>query len=155
MISRLLRSIRVKKLKRRLRAVGEGLKLFGTPVFTQPESISIGKNVNINDGAVLNATGSSISIGNDVTVSAKAMILAATYDTEAFIRGGSGAKAHKFSEVVIGDNVWICAGAIILPGVKIPDHVIVGAGSVVTRTADESYCILAGNPARVVRRIDK
>ena len=56
-----------------------------------------------------------------------------------------------FSEeklVVIGDDVWIGGHVIILPGVRIGSHSIVGAGSVVTKDVPE-WAVVAGNPARV------
>lgn len=51
--------------------------------------------------------------------------------------------------VVICDDVWIGTRAIILPGVKIGSHSIVGAGAVVTKDVPE-YSIVGGNPARVI-----
>jgi maltose O-acetyltransferase len=53
--------------------------------------------------------------------------------------------------VCIEDDVWIGARAVLLPGVTIGRGSIVGAGAVVARTV-EPYCVVAGNPARVVRR---
>lgn len=55
--------------------------------------------------------------------------------------------------VSIGDNVWIGAGAIILPGVRIGDNAVIGAGSVVTRDIPANV-VAAGNPCRVLRAID-
>jgi maltose O-acetyltransferase len=57
----------------------------------------------------------------------------------------------KEEAVVIGNDVWIGANVIILPGVKIGDGAIIGAGSVVTKDVEE-YSIVAGNPAKVVKR---
>lgn len=54
------------------------------------------------------------------------------------------------ADVYIGKNCFIAVGAIILPGVKIGDEVIVGAGSVVTKDVP-SNSVVAGNPARVIR----
>lgn len=53
-------------------------------------------------------------------------------------------------KVKIGDNVWIGAGAIILPGTKIKSHAIIGAGSVVTKDVDK-FEVVAGNPASNIR----
>jgi virginiamycin A acetyltransferase len=53
-------------------------------------------------------------------------------------------------DIVIGNDVWIGARAIILSGVHIGDGACIGAGSVVTRDV-ESYAIFAGNPARLVK----
>lgn len=50
----------------------------------------------------------------------------------------------------IGKNCFIAVNAIILPGVKIGDEVIVGSGSVVTKDVP-SNCIVAGNPAKIIR----
>ncbi|WP_288273126.1 hypothetical protein [uncultured Bifidobacterium sp.] len=54
--------------------------------------------------------------------------------------------------VTIGDRVWICEHAIILPNVTIGDGAIIAAGAVVTKDVPPG-CVAAGNPARVVRRI--
>ena len=54
--------------------------------------------------------------------------------------------------IVIGDNVWIGAGAIILPGVTIGAGTTIGAGSVVTRWIPGNV-IAAGSPCRVIRRL--
>ncbi len=55
-------------------------------------------------------------------------------------------------EVTIGDNVWIGGNTVICPGVHIGDHVVIGAGSVVTRDIPD-WSVAAGNPCRVLRKI--
>jgi maltose O-acetyltransferase len=67
------------------------------------------------------------------------------------------AKARREREygkpVTIGDDVWVGAGALILPGVRIGSRSVIGAGSVVTRDIpDDAFA--AGNPCRVIRPID-
>lgn len=54
--------------------------------------------------------------------------------------------------VAIGNNVWICANAVILPGVTIGDGAVIAAGSVVTRSIPPST-LAAGNPCRPLRQI--
>jgi maltose O-acetyltransferase len=54
--------------------------------------------------------------------------------------------------VVIGSDVWVGGGAIILPGVRIGDRAVIGAGSVVTRDVPAD-CFAAGNPCRVLRQL--
>ena len=55
------------------------------------------------------------------------------------------------SRTVIGEFVVICAGAVIAPGVTIGDGAIVAAGAVVTKDV-EPWAIVAGNPARFIKR---
>ena len=56
--------------------------------------------------------------------------------------------------VVVGDDVWIGANVIILPGVSVGKGAVIGAGSVVTKNVAE-YAIVAGNPAKVIKsRLD-
>lgn len=54
--------------------------------------------------------------------------------------------------VRIGNNVWIGAGAILLPGVQIGDNSVIGAGSVVTKNIPANV-VAVGNPCRVLREI--
>lgn len=124
--------------------------VYGSPRITAPDNIFIGNNINLNEGCVLNATASKNTICDNVTISANAMILAATYDTKLFLEKND--RSHIDRPVYIGNNVWICAGAIICPGVTICDNVIVSAGSVVISDITETNVLVAGNPARIVKR---
>jgi len=54
--------------------------------------------------------------------------------------------------ITIGDNCWLGADCIILPGVKLGNHTIVAAGAVVVKSFPEEDQIIAGNPARVVKK---
>lgn len=54
--------------------------------------------------------------------------------------------------VVIGDDVWIGANAVILPGVTIGRHVVVAAGAVVTKDIPDG-CVVAGVPAKIIKTI--
>ena len=58
-------------------------------------------------------------------------------------------------QTVIGNDVWIGANVIILPGVTVGDHVVIGAGSIVAKDI-EDYSVVGGNPARIIKkRADK
>ena len=54
--------------------------------------------------------------------------------------------------VTIGDNVWIGGNTVLCPGVRVGSNVVIGAGSVVTKDLPD-WCIAAGNPCRVIRKI--
>lgn len=58
-------------------------------------------------------------------------------------------------DVVIGEKSWIGMNSMILPGVCLGPHTVVGAGSVVTKSFVEGYCVLAGNPAREIKKIEE
>jgi acetyltransferase-like isoleucine patch superfamily enzyme len=45
--------------------------------------------------------------------------------------------------------------ATVLPGIVLGDFTIVGAGAVVTRSFPDGYCVVAGNPAAIIRTLDK
>jgi hypothetical protein len=54
-------------------------------------------------------------------------------------------------DVIIGKNCWIGMNSIILPGVKLGDNTVVGAGSVVTKSFPQGSCVIAGNPAKIIK----
>ena len=84
-------------------------------------------------------------IGDNVTISANVFITTTGLNLDDFPR-----KQHYSDEVVISDDVWIGAGAIILPSIKLKKGCVIGAGSIVTKDTEE-YCIYAGNPAKKIR----
>ena len=56
-------------------------------------------------------------------------------------------------DVVIGNGCWIGMNTVILPGVTLGDNTIVGAGSVVTKSFKSGNCLIAGSPAKVIKRL--
>ncbi len=64
------------------------------------------------------------------------------------------AQGFRTEQVVIGKNVWIGSNAAILPGVKIGDHSVIGAGSTVVDDVP-AFCVAVGNPARVIKQYDR
>lgn len=75
-----------RKIRRSLLSCGENLQIYGIPKIFFPNCISVGDNFELNHNSVLNATASELVIGNNVTLSAGAQILAATYDVDSFIK---------------------------------------------------------------------
>jgi len=58
-------------------------------------------------------------------------------------------------KVKICDYSWAGMDSVILPGVKLGTRTIVAAGSVVTKSFPEGYCVIAGSPAKIIRHLDK
>ncbi len=61
----------------------------------------------------------------------------------------------KKSLVKIGDYSWVGMNSVILPGVELGVRTIVAAGSVVTKSFKEGYCVIGGNPAKLIKKLDK
>jgi len=66
---------------------------------------------------------------------------------------------NRISEVkgpiIIGKYCWLGMGSRILSGVQLGDYTVVGANAVVTKSFPEGFCVLGGNPARVIKKINK
>lgn len=62
-------------------------------------------------------------------------------------------KHIKGKDIIIGKDCWIGMNAVILPGVELGDHTIVGAGSIVTKSFPEGNCVIGGNPAKIIKKI--
>lgn len=92
-----------------------------------------------------------IAIGQRCQLGPRVQVLTATHPLDPAERA-AGWEAG--APVRIGDDVWIGAGAIILPGVTVGPGSVIGAGAVVTRDVP-SGVVVAGNPARVLRHIDR
>ena len=63
-------------------------------------------------------------------------------------------KHLKGEKIVIGKYCWLGMNSVVLPGVKLGDFTIVGAGAIVTKSFPLGYCIIGGNPAKLIRKID-
>jgi len=92
------------------------------------------------------AGGATIRIGAGCLISQFCTIVGANHTIARNVKIAEAPSAAEPRGVTIGDDVWIGAGAIVLPGVTIGDGAVIGAGSVVTRAVG-SYEIWVGNPA--------
>lgn len=90
-----------------------------------------------------------ITIGRDVQIGPNVQLLTPTHPVEP---GPRRAKWEAAKPIVIGDNVWLGGGAIIMPGVTIGENSVIGAGAVVTKDIPANV-VAVGNPARVIRSI--
>ena len=89
-----------------------------------------------------------ISIGKDVHIAANVGIITQNHDP-------ANPNVHLPAKpVAIGDHCWLGMNAMVLPGVVLGPYTTVGAGAVVTHSFPEGHCVIAGNPARVIRTFD-
>ena len=110
--------------------------------------VHFGSNVYANFNLTL-VDDAPIYVGNNVMIGPNVTIATAGHPIDPELRK----KAMQYNlEVHIGNNVWIGAGAVILPGVTIGDNTVIGAGSIVTKNIPENV-IAVGNPCRVLREI--
>ena len=94
-----------------------------------------------------------VRIGDDVNLAQGITVSGLNHNFEK-ICAPIAAQGVSTSEVVIADDVWIGANAVILAGVSIGSHSVVAAGAVVTKNVPEC-CVAAGNPARIVKYYDR
>jgi maltose O-acetyltransferase len=90
-----------------------------------------------------------ITIGDDVQIGPNVQLLTPTHPLDPGLRRDQWEAA---APIDIADNAWLGGGVIVLPGVRIGENTVVGAGAVVTRDLPPNVVAL-GNPARVVRSL--
>ncbi len=126
--------------------IDESFKIF-PPFYTECGiNLKIGKNVFINSCCRFQDHGG-IEIGDGSMIGHNVTIATLNHDFAPEKRCNTTPKPVK-----IGKGVWIGADCTILPGVTIGDNAIVGAGSVVTKSVPANV-IVAGNPAKIIRKI--
>lgn len=152
MFDRWIKKYRERKIRKKVHEVGAGLQVIGRNILIEsPDKLCIGKNFKINSDVFINARGG-VDIGNNVTLSIGCKILSTGYDLDKWKE--ESIRVHQNEKVIIGDNVWICANAIVCPGVQISgNHVVVAAGAVVTKDIVYDNCIVGGNPAHIIKRL--
>lgn len=129
--------------------LGKSIPISSTARFGNPQNISIGNRSNINRYCVLLAGESSkIIMGTDCLTGPGVTIVASKYD----VKGKNIIRSYPADErdVIIGNDVWLGANAVVLPGVTIGDGAIVGAGSVVSKNIG-AYEIAVGTPAKKIK----
>lgn len=112
--------------------------------------IVFGERFASNEDVIINADiGGSIVFGDDCLIGPRVIFRTANHafsNTKSTI----ASQGHTFGDIVVEDDVWIGANTVVLPGVRIGEGSVVGAGSVVTRDI-APFSVAAGVPARKIR----
>ena len=109
--------------------------------------VKIGNNSGIGKNSII---GARTEIGNDVMMGEACHIYTRNHKTDRLDIPMCRQGFEEYKPVIIGNDVWIGARVTILPGVKIGNGVIVGAGAVVTGKIPD-YAVVGGVPARVIK----
>ena len=112
---------------------------------THTYGIRAGRNLHVNGGAFFDGRGG-LTVGSNVLVGPNAVLLSSQHhwsdpSLPIVLQG------HRLAATTIGDDVWIGANVVVMPGVTIATGTVIGAGSVVTSDT-APYTIVAGVPAR-------
>ena len=145
-------------LKMRDALLREALGTYGDGLYVVPpiyanwglKNVHVGKNVIFNFNVCL-VDDADIFIGDDCLIGPGCHIITAQHPISPALRRGED-KLQYNKPVRLGNNVWLGAGVIVLPGVTIGDNTIVAAGGVVTHDLPANV-IAAGTPAKVLREI--
>jgi acetyltransferase-like isoleucine patch superfamily enzyme len=127
--------------------------LFGTTVinaYGNKGRVDIGAETHIDHHCVIYGQGG-VRIGRGCAIAAGVIIYSQSNQVDMLPSARVIDQPIRYAEVSIGDDVWIGARSVILPGVSVGDHAVIGAGSVVTRDV-EAWDVVAGVPAKVLRR---
>lgn len=115
-------------------------------------NFSMGGGISIGSGSGLGincAVHGPLKIGDNVMMGPDVTILTHTHNIER-TDIPMGKQGMREAEVIIGNDVWIGMRVIIMPGVKVGDGAVIGAGAVVTKDVPD-YAIVGGVPARIIK----
>ncbi|GME65491.1 hypothetical protein CDV31_007847 [Neofusicoccum parvum] len=115
-------------------------------------NIRVGSNVFINFNCTIIDT-CVVTIGSRTLIGPNVSFFSGTHPIDPDLRNGTNGP-ELGGKITIGEDCWIAGNVIILPGVSVGDGCTIGAGSVVTKDVP-AYHVAAGNPARVLRKIER
>ena len=133
----------------KFRKCGNSLILFTHVHIESPENITIGNNISVNRGCLIDASGGDISLGNNILIGPNTVLRAAGHiftERDTPIRNQN----HTRGIIVIEDDIWLGANITILPNVTIGKGSVIGAGAVVTKDI-EPYSIAVGVPCKKIK----
>jgi len=130
--------------KAKLGLFGDGSYIGRHVIILNPKNVRLARNVAI-EGFVHIWGSGGVEIGENTIIAAHVIISTLTHDKDSLLYKETIIK----KPVIIGSNVWVGSGAIILPGVSVGNDAIIGAGAVVTKDV-EAKTIVVGVPAKLL-----
>ena len=131
------------------KSVGKRVRIMSGVLLMSPRNIEIGDESFINKNSILSATCGEIKIGAQCMISTNCNLVTANHGYTSRTLPMAKQKVYG-DKIVIGDDVWIGANAVILPGVTIGKGSIVGANAVVSHDV-KPYTIVGGVPAKFIK----
>lgn len=144
----IIRKIREKYWSCRLKECGKSFLCCSGVVIHSAKKMSVGNEVRLGEKSYFNANGG-LTIGNNVKMGPQVFIWTSNHNY-------FDPKKLPYDDieinrpVTIGDNVWIGAKSIIIPGVNIGEGAVIAMGSVVTKDVP-SCAVVGGNPAQILK----
>lgn len=133
-------------------AFSEIVAMIHHPLSSVEGGLKIGDRVVIGTGANIRAAGGTIHIGSAALLGQNVSLIAANHSLASQGPYRDAPWDDCVAGIVIGENVWIGAGATILPGVTIGPHAVIAAGAVVTKNVPAGE-VWGGIPARPIKTI--
>ncbi len=120
-----------------------------TSIVTNPANVYCGVETcpGYSFGNYIQAIGK-IYIGDYTQIAPNVGIISANHDLH-------DNRKHIVKNVHIGKYCWIGMGSVILPGVILGDYTIVAAGAIVSKSFPNGFCVIGGNPAKLIKELDK
>lgn len=145
-IAGILQEAQGQAVRSRLRSCGEGVEFHAYVAIAGPEGVTVGNGVSLGPFVHIWGQGG-VLIGDRVMIGSHVAITSLTHDHNQHPMQATVVKRP----VVIEDDAWIGAHAVVMPGITIGRGAVVGAGAVVTRDV-EPFAVVAGLPASLLKR---
>lgn len=121
-----------------------------TTTVRSPQRVRLGRRTFPGDSpnCYIQAT-NGIEVGDDVNLGPGVGLISANHDPL------DNERSLPAPPIKLGRGCWIGMNAVLLPGTELGEFTTVGAGSIVTKSFPQGYCIIAGNPAKLIRTFDE
>lgn len=126
---------------------GDAFIASGTTIRVDKGICTFGENFSCNTNCFISCT-EKVTFGNNCLLGWNVNIR----DSDGHSIFSEGVKKESLKSVKIGNNVWIGANVDILKGVTIADFNVIGYRSCVTKSINEQHCIIAGYPAKIIKK---